>query len=45
MVAQVLDVREAVQIVERLAEAKNRQDVAAAMAVYGVDASALVRAS
>ncbi|MEV6101743.1 nuclear transport factor 2 family protein [Nocardia sp. NPDC051981] len=38
MVTQALDVREAVQIVERLAAAKSRQDVAATMAVYHPDA-------
>ncbi|WP_459547074.1 YybH family protein [Nocardia sp. X0981] len=37
MVAQTLDVKEAVEIVERLAQAKSRQDVAAAMAVYHPD--------
>ncbi|MFF7943523.1 nuclear transport factor 2 family protein [Nocardia gamkensis] len=38
MVAQVSDPKEAVEIVERLARAKSRQDVAATMAVYHPDA-------
>lgn len=37
MVAQALDAREAVEIVERLAQAESRQDVAAAMAVCHPD--------
>ncbi|WP_040793276.1 nuclear transport factor 2 family protein [Nocardia paucivorans] len=37
MDTQTLDVREAVEIVERLAQAKSRQDVAAAMEVYHPD--------
>lgn len=37
MVAQALDARDAVEIVERLAQAKSRQDVAATMAVYHPD--------
>ncbi|WP_280261425.1 nuclear transport factor 2 family protein [Nocardia wallacei] len=38
MVAQGLDAKEAVEIVEQLARAKSRQDVAGAMAVYHPDA-------
>jgi ketosteroid isomerase-like protein len=38
VIARALDVREAVEIVERLAQAKNRQDLAATMAVYHPDA-------
>jgi ketosteroid isomerase-like protein len=38
MVTQALDAREAVEIVERPAQAKSRQDVAATMAVYHPDA-------
>ncbi|GAA5149195.1 hypothetical protein GCM10023321_12700 [Pseudonocardia eucalypti] len=34
MAAQALDAREAVEIVERSAQTKSRQDVAATMAVY-----------
>lgn len=38
MVAQALDAKEAVEIVERLAQAKNRQDITAAVGVYHPDA-------
>lgn len=38
MITQAVSAREAVEIVERLARAKSRQDVAATMAVYHPDA-------